>query len=217
LVAVLGRAAWRAWQRSNAVAAIVALARQPSERLASAGRRAGVEVRLLPVADRECFVAGIARPIAYISAGALECLTDAELDATLRHERSHIVGHDTALLAGICFLGDLVPSGKTALTAYLQSRERTADEQAVLSSEPVVLASALLTLARKQRQPLPAIAMAGTVAPAWRLKAILDFEEAADQGYGGFAGLAALAFTVVWVAWPTAQNYIIDHFCTCHL
>lgn len=217
IILVMARAAGRAWQRSRALNRLVGLARRPSGRLAAASKRVGIDARLLPIADRECFVAGIARPKVYISTGALDCLTDPELDAALRHERSHVVGKDTAILAALGLLGDLSWSGRTALTAYLQSRERTADERAAKSSGPVALASALLALARGPSQPLPAIGIAGTVSPAWRLKAILDCEEPCQRGDAILPVLASLAFSATFIAWPRAQSYIIDHFCSCHL
>lgn len=217
ILAIVGRAAWRARKRSQAIDALVSLARYPCDRLARAGRRVGIDTRLLPIAERECFVAGLLRPKAYLSAGAIDCLTDVELDAALRHERSHIQGRDTAVLTLLSFLGDLVPSAGTALTAYLQSRERTADEQAASSSGSVALASALLALSRSRPKPLQAIGMAGSVEPAWRLKAILDCEDVDRPRNPILAVLAGLVFTAVWLAWPATQGYIIDHFCRCHL
>lgn len=217
ILAILIRASWRARQRSNALEALIALARAPSERLAAAGRRVGIDAYLLPLRDRECFVAGFRRPKVYMSAGALDCLSDAELDAALRHEKSHVTGRDTAVLSALGFLSDLTLSGRTALTAYLQSRERIADERAAGSAGPVALASALLALARGPTQPLPAIGIAGTVAPAWRLKAILDCEDPQDHRTAILPVASSLAFSAIFVAWPSAQAYIIDHFCACHL
>lgn len=217
ILAVMARAAWRARHRAHALDRLVDLARRPTGRLAAAAGRVGIDTLLLPIADRECFVAGIASPKVYISSGAIDCLTDHQLEAALRHERSHVVGNDTAILAALGLLGDLSWSGRTALTAYLQSRERTADERAARSSGPVALASALLALARGPSQPLPAIGIAGTVSPAWRLRAILDCEEPCDRGNALMPVLASLAFSAAFIAWPTAQAYIIDHFCSCHL
>ena len=215
---ILARAAWRAWRRQAALARLVALARPASGRLAVAAWQAGIEARLLPCAEAECFVAGIIAPSVYMSSGALSCLSAAELDAALRHERSHIRGRDPALLSALSFLADLGWFGRSALTAYHQARERIADEAAARGSGPVALASALLALTRAPTRHVPAIGIAGTAPAAWRLHAILGNEDLGPgrplQRLGAAAGLAT---TTAFAAWPSLQTYIIATLCPCHL
>jgi len=216
--AILARAAWRAWRRHAALSQLMRLAVPASGRLGNAAARAGIDVRLLPCSQPECFVAGVFDPKVYLSAGAVDRLSDRELDAALRHERSHIRGRDTAILAALGFLGDLGWFGRSAVTAYHQSRERTADEAAVQASGPIDLASALLALARSPAQPLPAIGIAGTAPATWRLHAILGNEPVDHiRRFALTTAVAGLAMTFSFAAWPYAQTYIIGLLCPCHL
>lgn len=216
-VLVLSRAAWRAWRRQAALLQLVRLAAPPNGRLCQAARRAGVEVMQLPCSQPECFVAGAFSPKVYISDGALSLLADRQLDAALRHERAHIRGRDTAILPVLGFLGDLGWFGRTAATAYHQSRERAADAAAMEAAGPIDLASALLTLARSER-PIPAIGIAGTAPATWRLHAILGNETITRQGrFARPTALASIALTMAFTAWPSLQIYIIDSLCPCHL
>jgi Zn-dependent protease with chaperone function len=217
-VLILGRAAWRAWQRKAVLAQLLRLAVPAEGRLGKAAARARVRAYLLPCSEPECFVAGVVSPAVYISAGALGRLSDGELAAALRHERAHIRGHDTAMLAFLSFLADLSLSGRSALTAYHQSRERIADEAAVQAGGPIDLASALLALAHSPVRPIPAIGIAGTAPAAWRLHAILGNEPSRSAPrFARVAALAGLGVSASFAAWPTLQLYIIDLLCPCHL
>lgn len=78
--------------------------------------------------------AGLTRPKVIISAGALVHLDDAELAASLAHERGHIARrHRFALLWGqLCrALGLLVPGGGRALNELAFHVERDADAYAI--------------------------------------------------------------------------------------
>ena len=215
---VVGRAAWRAWRRNAALSRLAGLARPASGRLRSAARRSEVEARLLPSSEPECFVAGVMSPRVYISAGAVDRLSDTELTAALRHERSHIRGRDTTVLGALVFLMDLGWFGRSAVTAYHQARERKADEAAARATGPVALASALLALTQAPPRPVPAIGMAGTASTAWRLHAILGNEALdAARPFERIFAAAGLAATAALAAWPSLQTYIIAQLCPCHL
>lgn len=215
---IIGRASWRAWRRNAAFSRLAGIAKPPSGRLRSAARQSQVEAHLLPCSEPECFVAGVVSPRVYISAGAVDRLSDPELTAALRHERSHILGRDTAVLAALVFLMDLGWFGRTAVTAYHQARERTADEAAARVAGPVALASALLALTKAPPRPIPAIGIAGTASPAWRLHAILGNEELQTaRPFERIFAVAGLAASAGLAAWPSIQTYVIDQLCPCHL
>jgi Zn-dependent protease with chaperone function len=199
--AILLPAALKAVRRSRRLRTAMSFAVGPQTRLAAAGADAGLPVMELPIRSRECFVAGLRRPIAYVSSGAVQALCDAELRAALCHERAHAAGRDPVVLALLAFLADLVPAGGRALLAYREARERHADREAARKTAPLILASALLAFERNS--PPLAAGMAGPD-PAWRLRAILDLEPASVRRAS--PGVAtALAFNGTLLAWPGAQ------------
>lgn len=215
---LLARAALRSWRRFHALRQVVRLSLPASGRLARAARRAGVETRLLPCGEPECFVAGILHPIVYVSSGALARLSDQELHAALLHERAHIRGRDTRLLTLLSLLHDLAPGGRRALSAYQQARERSADAAAVVHAGAIPVASALLALARGTPRPLPAVGIAGQAPTAWRIRAILEPDGAISVTAAARLvppAAALLAFT--FSAWPLAHDYIIWNICNCSL
>lgn len=172
----------------------------PQPRLTAAAEAVGIKVRELPLALCECFVAGAWRPIAYISTGAVERMSDEELSAALHHERAHARNHDPALYMILGFLVDLVRTRDDAMLAYRQARERQADAEAVTHAGPLPLASALIAVARPH--PTMAFGMAGADA-AWRLRAILAVEpetSAADTPPQLFAALVVNGMALLWPA-----------------
>lgn len=91
--------------------------------------------------------AGLARPKVIVSAGALTLLDDAELAASLEHERGHIARrHRFILLLGeTCrALGLLVPGGRAAVAELAFHVERDADAYALhRAHDRLALASAI--------------------------------------------------------------------------
>lgn len=91
--------------------------------------------------------AGLRRPRVVVSAGALAALDDAELYASLEHERGHIVHrHRWAMLVGtLCrAIGWFIPGGRAALSELAFHLERDADRFAIdHHHEPRTLASAI--------------------------------------------------------------------------
>ena len=174
----------------------------PQRRLAAAAQAVGIQVRELPVPFCECFVAGAWPPIAYVSTGAVDRVSDEELRAALHHERAHATHHDPALYMVLAFLVDLVPTSGEAMLAYRQARERQADAEASARAGSLALASALLAFARP-RSPM-AFGIAGADA-AWRLHAILAVEPEPAPAATPPRLLAALAANGAALLWPAVQ------------
>jgi len=152
--------------------------------------------------------AGLSRPRVVISAGALAAFDNAELAASLDHERGHIVRRHRYLLVfgEICrAIARLVPGSRAAARQLAFHLERNADEYAVSRRhDPLALASAIC----KAALPAPAassslvpLAGEGTVA---RLRILVELERAAQphRPFGPeWAGrLAAVAMVVLTVS-----------------
>ena len=188
--------------RNRQLRAVVVMASSPSPRLAAAAAAVGNEARELRLTTFECFLAGIWRPTAYVSAAAVARLSDEELRAALHHERAHRDGADLALHAVLSFLTDVVPTSGLALQACKGARERRADADATVHAGPLPLASALLAFSRPH--PAAAIGMA-EVDPAWRLRAILGVEPDAGPMAAPVDSIAALVASGAMACWPAIQ------------
>ncbi len=108
-----------------------------------------LQVSVIDESSPQAFCAGYLRPSIYISRGALELLSEAELSAVLSHEDHHRATRDPLRFAcgrllsqALFFLPALRPLGDR----YEQLAEQKADEAAVLASTGVrgPLAAALL-------------------------------------------------------------------------
>jgi hypothetical protein len=110
-------------------------------------------------------VAGIARPRILVSAGALTVMDDAELVASLDHERGHIVRrHRFVLLVGeVCrALGRFVPGSGRALAELAFHLERDADSWALARrNDPLALASAICKAALPPHGRVGALSLGG--------------------------------------------------------
>jgi len=211
----LGRAVLRSRKRGLGLRQLAALGRTPGPRLAAAGRAVGLCVRELPTDACECFVAGLHRPIVFVSAGAVARMTDPELRAALHHERAHASGSDPLMFAILGFLRHLAPGGgDRAMDAYLQARERFADGEAIKAAGPLDLASALLAVARAPAPRANAIGIAGHGTAAWRLDAILGTEAlAVIPKAASRAVSASLAFNALLAVWPIPHIWAAFIFC----
>ena len=98
-------------------------------------------------ADVVVAAAGLRRPRVLVSAGALACLDDEELAASLAHERGHIArGHRWVLLAAELArsFGRVIPGTRTAVRQLSFHVERDADRWALRRRhDPLALASAI--------------------------------------------------------------------------
>jgi Zn-dependent protease with chaperone function len=105
-------------------------------------------VTVLDEASPQAFCAGYLRPRVYISSGALELLSEAELGAVLSHEDRHRSARDPLRFACGRLLGQalfFLPALRPLGDRYEQLAEQTADQAAVASAgEAGPLAAALL-------------------------------------------------------------------------
>jgi Peptidase family M48 len=111
------------------------------------GERAGVHV--IADARPQAFCAGYLRPTVYISQGALELLSDDELEAVLAHEHHHRRLRDPLRFACGRILGGalfFVPALRVLFRRYADVTELNADSAAVRTAAGgrAALASALL-------------------------------------------------------------------------
>ena len=209
---LLARALWHTVLRGLETRRLQAAAIAPSPRLRRAAARLGLQVRELPTDRKECFVAGVVRPTAYVSRGALASLSQAELSAALHHERAHVRGRDTLVLSLLSFLADLAPlAPQGAIEVYQLAREAVADRAAISGAGRLSLASALLALARPGPSPVGSLPMAKPETLRWRLQAILERGET-PPGSWRRAGLG-FAVAALLLAWPYAQVLLHGVFC----
>lgn len=201
-----------AWLRHLETRRLFGASHAPGPRLRRAAGALGLVARELPTDEKECFVAGVLRPTVYVSRGALARLDEGELRAALCHERAHVRGRDTLVLAVLSSLADLAPlAPRRSIEAYQMAREAAADRTAVAAAGQLDLASALLALARPGAAPLGSLPMAKTETLRWRLQAILERGAEPDGSWLG-AGLG-LALAAAFLAWPYAQVWLHDVFC----
>ena len=116
-------------------------------------------------ADVVVAAAGLRRPRVIVSAGALACLDDEELAASLAHERGHIArGHRWLLLVGELArsVGRLIPGTRTATRQLAFHVERDADRWALRRRhDPLALASAICKAAAGGLAPSVAMTSLG--------------------------------------------------------
>jgi Zn-dependent protease with chaperone function len=213
-VALIGYALVRMVLRQREVGRLFLAAAPAGPRLAAMAQRLGIRALELPTRERECFVAGLLFPTAFISRGALDALDDDELEAALCHERAHIRGRDTAMLFILSLLRDLAPWGRgAALEAFKTAREAIADRSAAANAGSLSLAAALVALARPGPAPAAVLSMAKDDNLRWRMQALLDTPQPEPQrAWGKLAG--GLGLNVALVAWPVVQFELMLVFCT---
>ncbi len=210
---MLGYALVRMVLRQRAVERLFQAAVPAGRRLRAMAERLGIPVLELPTHERECFVAGLVRPTAFISRGALEALDEDELEAALCHERAHIRGHDTLMLFILSLLRDLAPWGRgAALEAFKTAREAIADRDAAANAGSLSLAAALVALARPGPAPAAVLPMAKHDNLRWRMQALLDQPEPEpDRPWAKVVG--GMGLNMALVAWPVAQFELMLLFC----
>ena len=131
-----------------AVAGVLRAARAVAAFVRGSGLASGPDDSVI-VGGAEVLVAaaGIARPRVIVSAGALACLDDEELAASLAHERGHIArGHRWLLLVAELArsVGHVVPGTRHAMCQLAFHVERDADRWALRRRhDPLALASAI--------------------------------------------------------------------------
>lgn len=203
------------------------LAQRFARMLARAGLN-GVQLRIHPRIAGP-FVVGIVRSVIYLPLSALSRLAPDQLDAVIAHELAHVRRADFAwnlLLTAVETLFFYHPAVWWLGARLREQRELCCDDAAVATGhDPVVYATALLSLAEQQRL-MPALAMpfgavAGRDGPslALRIGRILGEVPAARRtGSGGLiavmlaGGLLAVAVMAMQVAArPPVQAVPVAH------
>jgi Zn-dependent protease with chaperone function len=158
---VVARAAFVVGRHAQ-IRRLLALAGDPSPRLAILGAALHLPVREVPTDDVVCLMAGILRPVVCVSRGTLAALSDDEMRAALLHERAHWRRHDTLRASIALFLNEcsILPV-RRAFTEYRRAAEFAADQEATKETHPFTLASALLRCARYRLNSPAAISLAG--------------------------------------------------------
>lgn len=123
--------------------------------------------------------AGLRRPQLVVSAGALTCLDDQELAASLAHERGHIArGHRFILAAALVLRAIAAPLPGTShcYRELALQLERDADAHAVrCDHQPAVLASAICKASIGSDIPAPAaLALSGNQPTVRRVRELLQ-------------------------------------------
>jgi Zn-dependent protease with chaperone function len=118
--------------------------------MATQERSSLLGARIIDSDRPQAFCAGLVHPEVYLSRGALELLSAAELSAVLAHERHHASRHDPLRLASTRVLADalfFVPALRRVISRQHSLAEIGADEAAVTTAggDRAALASAMLT------------------------------------------------------------------------
>ena len=131
-------------------------------------RDAGLDVVTLPTRDPVAYAVPGRPPQIVVTEGLVGELSEDELAAVLRHERSHVVhGHDQHLVlaASVDATVGWLPGVRRSTAALRLALERWADEDAAAVGEASrpALHRALLKTTARMLDPLPAFASACTV------------------------------------------------------
>lgn len=140
---------------------------RPRSRLRRLAARCGLrEAIVLARTDRPLvFTHGLLHTRIWLTTGLLKQLSDAELEAVLRHEAHHCQAHDPLkIFVGRCLSRALffIPVARDLVDAYMVAKEIAADEHAVRAmGDAQPLASALHKLIAQPAIAAPVAAMAG--------------------------------------------------------
>lgn len=169
----LGLAARRALRDGKATRRLERgwLARARPAAISAAG---GLPVYCLPDATPIVSMTGLRRGRVFVSRPVIDALGEDELDASLAHERAHHQAHDNLKRLLVACSPDLLglwPGGREIERRWREAVEFAADARAASGSEGrgLVLASALLKVARMTPAPGPQAAVVGFYdgAPIW--------------------------------------------------
>ena len=210
---ILLHAMARAGSRAAQLRRLRGLSTPATGRLATAAQAVGVVARELPTRDIECFISGFWRPIACISRGAIDALSDDELRAVLQHERAHGQAGDPRMFTVLSFLSDLAPMTGRAMNAYRRAREQYADQVAARCAGVIPLASALLIMGRG-RGGGAAMSMAAA-GGTWRLELLLGVAAPAPMSRRNRAAIAAgILSNLLLASWPLPHVVLLYVYCS---
>lgn len=112
---------------------------------------------VIPVDEPVAFAAGFLRRRVVVSRGFFRVLAADEQEAVLEHERAHVRGLHSWLLTGahiISMAYSFLPPVRLAARNLVLGLEMAADRAATLKvGDPLVVAGALMTLARERPEP----------------------------------------------------------------
>jgi Zn-dependent protease with chaperone function len=143
--------AWRATRR--ALGPLEVRAPAPGEFFWRAATEAGLEPRRVRIVDglpNPAFTVGVLRPRVYVAEALAELLNEAQAVAVLAHERAHVERRDPlrlSLLRALACTLFWIPALRRLADDMADEAEVLADDVAA-SGQPVVLASAILSLAQ---------------------------------------------------------------------
>lgn len=162
-VAGLTFAAWdrySAWARVRHTLSVLSSSAPASDSdIAAASRSAGLalsQVRVLEGLPTPAFTVGLLRPRIYLAPEIASALTAEELAAVLAHEAEHLRRRDPLRLSLLRFISHTLfwlPALRRLADDFADEAEIRADDAAA-ADRPLVLASAILALAR-WNQPRP--------------------------------------------------------------
>lgn len=162
ILAGLGYATWdrmRGWLTvRRALAPLDVMVPHPDDAFWRAATAAGLNpqrLRVVPGLPNPAFTIGWIRPVVYAAAEVVEWLTPDELAAVLAHERAHVEKRDPLRLSALRFLGRMLfwlPALQRLAADAAAEAEIAADDAAAVG-RPLVLASAILALAKWRTPP----------------------------------------------------------------
>lgn len=169
LLAGFGYALWdrfRAWRRTQQSLSPLASCRpEPGDPFWEAAVAGGLDpsrLRMVGGLPVPAFTTGLLRPLVYVALDLAEELTEPELAAVLAHEGAHVARRDPLRLFGLRLLACAlfwIPALRRLAEDVADEFEIEADDRAA-TGRPLALATAMLTLARRQSlSPLPSASL----------------------------------------------------------
>ncbi len=175
VVAGLAYAVWdrlRAWRRVRRILApLAAVPIESGDPFWRAARAAGIEPRLVRVVDglpNPAFTIGWLRPRIYVARALSSRLEPSELAAVLAHEGAHVARRDPLRLSVLRFFACTlfwIPALRRLAADLADEAEVQADDVAAGRQQPLVLASAILSIAQWAEEPTPLAATVGFTRP----------------------------------------------------
>lgn len=213
------RETWRIFATRRRLEAIAEPAEALPISLSGIASKLGVHpptLRLLPLERPFAAVAGVRRPVLFLSRWML-ALPTVQLEAVVAHELAHLRHHDNmiawldvVLLRTFGFL----PPMHTAWEESLAEREEAADAQAASATgDPVSLAAALVAVAEAGAAPVPAGATPFHAAGAMLERRVERLLEA--QLSGRPWGAPALAAGAVALVLPLLTSWSLGYWTSC--
>jgi len=158
------------------------------------------------VGGREAMIAaaGLRQPKIIVSAGALTTLDDAELAASIEHERGHVTRRHRYMLLGgeACrAISCLLPGGRRALSELAFHLERDADEYALLQRQDrLALASAICKALPAPRSAKALMPLGGGPSALQRVRTLVDGPARHSRGATRAAAICGTVMTSLVLA-----------------